>query len=1219
MSKVLGSIGQISNIDSLLSKPIGILNKSYDYIRTNLNNNIGSNQYEFDGYGTPIGSESDPYLNSEYSPWFMIDEDKERYSNYLSYLDGIYFKGTMTPPNFNNSSITVVDYNTLIDLNSKVGVIRSYNVDNIINYGSNVGSVNPNGNDDTKLGILNNFYLDATLYRTMKKNEEEESKSITKDLYLKFGLKGEFGLKNNGNYLVDGKVMPQSLFTDDVILNSTVYSDLGRKDKSSLDDINDKKYFNLSSFGNYYDLSSSLGLLNATSERTKELIAKSIYGLDLMSDEIPSLKFDEINGSNLKKLTRKKYFASIDSRGTNYIDNITDSHVEFESTANSEHEIIRLEFKEVGNDTFSNYQTYLMYAEAEGQMEAPIFRHINANEGVNVSCVETYTRRDVKGKDDIINFTNEQFRNNKYKTIIGRFHTDSFNHPNESRLKKDPTASAVSQYGMSHGRNLLKRDHMNSFTNDYHDPYCRVWTYHKQYSRYYDVIRPFIGDDKQELDETLKNTFQINREHLTKYGAKNSQSGLINIFPEYLTDGNNNSIYKCMFSIENLAWKNNDELFDNTSYTKGPEGGRIMWFPPYGLTLDENISTNWNASQFIGRGEKIYSYVDTERKGNISFMLLIDHPSLLNGIAKDRDTVSDVDDVRSKEQEILRFFAGCEVLEAEKRRDVVDSSSTQEEAVQSEEEEIVPTVAKPSGPIEFNVYFPNNYSGVDDGYADAIDYLCNGIGPQFNSSDCYYNSSPIGGYEMGNGGISCITNWTTPTDEICTYTIDGNEYKLNAIIGRDKNGNDIYWGYNVDNKYINQVLSTPNNYLDTSDSGLNSQPTSSDNSEAVVYSFKEFASALGVNIVHNSEFGNDERVQTLKALLTTYKAEKIEIYGYSTSQGYKSENNTLAKNRAETIKKWLDSSSQITKVENCFVVDTYANQSVSNNNISDNTSKVNRRVKVVITLKQDETVETNDSEVSSNENTDGSTPSENTRMRVSNPRSNQNLLRNIAYSNLKSGINSVKRGGVMDRVVMGTLVNIANVADKLDKLNKKKRKKNVIESNQVYDEYNFFKHIDSYDTILRNKILDKIKYFDPAYHSITPEGFNSRLTFLHQCTRQGATNSATDTDGRNIRNLSFGAPPICVLRIGDFYNTKIIIDSINIAYDDSTWDLNDEGIGVMPMMAKVTIGFNFIGGSDLSGPISRLQNAVSFNYYANTKVYDDNADKKKINNDEYTE
>ena len=162
------------------------------------------------------------------------------------------------------------------------------------------------------------------------------------------------------------------------------------------------------------------------------------------------------------------------------------------------------------------------------------------------------------------------------------------------------------------------------------------------------------------------------------------------------------------------------------------------------------------------------------------------------------------------------------------------------------------------------------------------------------------------------------------------------------------------------------------------------------------------------------------------------------------------------------------------------------------------------------------------------------------------------------------------------------------------------------------NEHEFFEELKENVPFLHGKIVDKIKYFDPAYHSITPEGFNARLTFLHQCTRQGSTVSASSTkSNRTASNLSFGAPPICVLRIGDFYNTKIIIDSITISYDDVTWDLNDEGIGVMPMIADVNIGFKFIGGSDLAGTITRLQNAVSFNYYANTSVYDDRADTVK--------
>ena len=140
------------------------------------------------------------------------------------------------------------------------------------------------------------------------------------------------------------------------------------------------------------------------------------------------------------------------------------------------------------------------------------------------------------------------------------------------------------------------------------------------------------------------------------------------------------------------------------------------------------------------------------------------------------------------------------------------------------------------------------------------------------------------------------------------------------------------------------------------------------------------------------------------------------------------------------------------------------------------------------------------------------------------------------------------------------------------------------------------------------RITNKIKYFNTAFHSISPEGFQSRLTFLHQFTRQGNTICLSDDKNKgNAYNLSFGRPPVCVLRIGDFFNTKIIIESLNIRYEDTNWDLNTEGIGVMPMIADVDITFRFIGGSDITGPIKKLQNALSFNYYANTSVYDDRA------------
>ena len=168
----------------------------------------------------------------------------------------------------------------------------------------------------------------------------------------------------------------------------------------------------------------------------------------------------------------------------------------------------------------------------------------------------------------------------------------------------------------------------------------------------------------------------------------------------------------------------------------------------------------------------------------------------------------------------------------------------------------------------------------------------------------------------------------------------------------------------------------------------------------------------------------------------------------------------------------------------------------------------------------------------------------------------------------------------------------------------------VTKKNKRYDnERLFFEMLKAEDNIAYNNLIDKVKYFSPAFHSITPEGFNARLTFLHQCTRQGPTSTASDIEsGSTAANLAFGRAPFCVLRLGDFLNTKIIIDSVNITYPDSMWDLNPEGIGVQFLMAKVSMQIEILGGSDISAPIKRLQNAVSFNYYANTSLYDNRSD-----------
>ena len=160
----------------------------------------------------------------------------------------------------------------------------------------------------------------------------------------------------------------------------------------------------------------------------------------------------------------------------------------------------------------------------------------------------------------------------------------------------------------------------------------------------------------------------------------------------------------------------------------------------------------------------------------------------------------------------------------------------------------------------------------------------------------------------------------------------------------------------------------------------------------------------------------------------------------------------------------------------------------------------------------------------------------------------------------------------------------------------------------IHSECDYFLELKETDPLVFGSLVEKLKYFQPGFHSTTPEGLNSRLTFLQQCLRPGETIKVFDENKNEVTDLSsnsaFGKPPICVLRIGDFFHTKMVVDNVNFSYDDALWDMNPEGIGMQPMIASVNMGVKFIGGHGIGGAVNELQNALSFNYYANTEVYD---------------
>jgi hypothetical protein len=119
-------------------------------------------------------------------------------------------------------------------------------------------------------------------------------------------------------------------------------------------------------------------------------------------------------------------------------------------------------------------------------------------------------------------------------------------------------------------------------------------------------------------------------------------------------------VKKYMFSLENLAWRTSDKpgftVQDLPECERGPNGGRIMWFPPYDLSFSEDTKASWNPTKFLGRPEPIYTYQNSSRSGSISWRIVVDHPSALNTIIEKQLANKSDQEINSI---VDSFFAGC--------------------------------------------------------------------------------------------------------------------------------------------------------------------------------------------------------------------------------------------------------------------------------------------------------------------------------------------------------------------------------------------------------------------------------------------------------------------------------------------------------------------------------------------------------------------------------
>ena len=547
-----------------------------------------------------------------------------------------------------------------------------------------------------------------------------------------------------------------------------------------------------------------------------------------------------------------------------------------------------------------------------------------------------------------------------------------------------------------------------------------------------------------------------------------------------------------------------------------------------------------------------------------------------------------------------------------------------------------PTLTAKEGPfVRVYCFFPNNYTGhgrypgdnkkwydfgdEDFGCSDGADwykYILSGKNAAI-STKASAITEPDNGYEMSiRKGQELWNGVSTETLDIntsqiacnsysgkygkynkCPADYDGSDYKQlklkDAKEARDKRT----YRYRVDFDFRERGIDVDkrnkrdhywDNYRDTYSFGFNLNPNcilkmnqekDKMNNNKDLFSFYQLMSVFGVkkpgvsndtDKVINQEL--EEGIQNLSDIINNHTVYKVVAHGSATKQGTK--NDLRAARRARTLGK--------TVMHFLKQIDKYKNEDIKY--VKGETS--------IVDVNNTRLVNADDAKFGRNAYVD------------------------IYYDDPK--VISVETSANSNNQINGA-VEYNNAKTKEKKQDKKARRNNITyttkdTSNLRYEsEADYFKKIKNTDPVIFKKIVDKVQYFDPAFHSMSPEGFNARLTFLQQCTRQGHTVSATESNGLAMTagNLAFGRMPVCVLRLGDFINTRIIIDSLSITYNNGgmQWDLNPEGAGVQPMYAKVNMGIKILGGQSLVAPISRLQNAVSFNYYANAGVYDNRADR----------
>jgi len=701
--------------------------------------------------------------------------------------------------------------------------------------------------------------------------------------------------------------------------------------------------------------------------------------------------------------------------------------------------------------------------------------------------------------------------------------------------------------------------------------YCRVFQKDTPYLTYADLQKTdgITTTGRRFHNSVFDNTYNLNIAPLRNPGSTN------------IID---NKVKKYMFSLENLAWRTSSEpgfRYDDLPVCeKGPNGGRIMWFPPY-----------------------------TQRTGTLSWKIVVDHPSVMNTIVREQLKNRSPQEINSI---MDSFFAGCvkyDIYDLALKFNTIPTSQLytyqqllNEPRTTQEEIDIIlgniPTEEIGGGNIlgsagggnvtiqtqnEVNTVVVDSVTEVIsstelDGFLDFAFY--------FENDSPYYNN-PI------QGNVQ-----------------DPEVWKVAGALGREQyDTTGSYENYDYE-QYYNFYYSLKNGPYQTK------APLKCYAQGQTAAFLKEGIPNFFENVVkYNFDEIKTNLTQKIKEVIVDKEGSvELSIVGSASPiQESLVYNEYLSDRRIDSVLKWF-------KKQN--VEGTSFEQLINDKKLIIKTTAKGEQENV-----SPKSSDGTNFKINCNVNIRDNTPT--------GPIQNYGgewysvpamACRKVRIAGIATTVKQKKppppspspeifdipfdlsTGTTGSTIIPLPPLKIVPQPDPIQKV-KEGISKQILR--HLFSECDYFDVLKESDPMVFESLRDKIKYFTPAFHSMTPEGLNARLTFLQQCMRPGQTIPVIGPDGKpkynDALNTAFGAPPILVLRVGDFYHTKIVPNSLQISYDPLVFDINPEGIGVQPMIAKVSLSFDFIGGHGLAEPVKQLQNALSFNYYANTEIYDERA------------